>query len=400
MCQTTSTESTKTGAPAIGSSVEELSFFCCPNSECIDFRRFGSGNLGVREWIGKAKHIRRLYCRTCGQRFSERRGSLMEYGHLPQEKVVTIVKCLRHGNNVDATADIAGVDPRTVQRIVERAGPRGEAFHNQKVTGVETSAVQIDEMHGKAGQKGPRNAAWIFTAIAVSSRLMLDLMVGRRDAEHADRFVARVASRLGGALPLFCIDNWKPYYGAFLRIAHRVIHRRRRSRSQPGRRPQPVVGPREDLRVAVVSKIRDAKGKLLKVKRFALYGTLRSVKALLSLAHGIGRVINTAFIERLHGTLRGQTARLFRRTRAGSAREDLLEKHLFLWRDCYNWTTPHGSLKSRTPAMAAGLADHVWSVLEYVLYPVHRCPLEEADRQERIKELLECPLDPRKRAAG
>jgi len=228
---------------------------------------------------------------------------------------------------------------------------------------------------------------------------MLDLMVGERDAEHADRFVARVASRLAGPLPLFCIDNWKAYYGAFLRIAHRVVHRRRKKRSQRGRRPGPVLVPRSDLHVAVVNKVRNASGRVIKVSRFALYGTLRAAKAIIS-AEGVGKVINTAFLERLHATMRGQTARLFRRTRAGSALAGLLEKQLFLWRDIYNWVRDHSSLHRRSPAMAAGLTDHVWSVLEYVRYPVHPCPLENEDRQERIKELLQCPIDPRKRKAG
>lgn len=239
---------------------------------------------------------------------------------------------------------------------------------------------------------------WIFTALAVSSRFLLDVMVGARDAEHADTFVARVAVRLA-ALPLFCIDNWKTYYGAFLRIAHRVVHRRRRSRSQRGRRPGPVLAPRADLRVAVVNKIRDATGRVVKVARFALYGGLNAARKLIA-DEGIGKVINTSFLERLHATMRGQTARLFRRTRAGSALARLLEMQLFLWRDVYNWMRKHSSLQGRSPAMAAGLTDHVWSMAEYIRYPVHPNPYEEEGFQERVKELLECPLDPRKRAAA
>jgi len=222
--------------------------------------------------------------------------------------------------------------------------------------------------------------------------------VGARDALHADRFVARIAL-LFRSLPLFLVDNWKAYYGAFLRIAHRVVHRRRRSPSQRGRRPGPVLAPRADLHVAVVNKVRDAAGHVIKVARFALYGTLRAAKRII-LDSGVGQMINTAFIERLHATMRGQTARLFRRTRAGSKLVELLQKHVRLWRDVYNWMRPHRSLKGRTPAMAAGLTDHVWSVLEYVQYPVHRDPIEEAEQEDRLKEILECPLDPRKRAAG
>ncbi len=79
---------------------------------------------------------------------------------------------------------------------------------------------------------------------------------------------------------------------------------------------------------------------------------------------------------------------------------DLLEKQLFLWRDVYNWVRVHGSLGGRTPAMAAGLTDHAWTVSEYVTHPVHRSPYEDMERAEQVKELLKCPLDPRRRAAA
>jgi len=234
--------------------------------------------------------------------------------------------------------------------------------------------------------------------LAVSSRLLLGVSVGDRNAAHADRFVAQIALSLK-SLPLFQIDNWKAYYGAFLRIAYRVVYRRRRSRSQRGRRPGPVLAPREDLHVAVVNKIRDASGRVVKVARFALYGTLKAAQKIIA-DSGIGQMINTSFLERLHATLRGQTARLFRRTRAGSMLVSLLQSQLWLWRDVYNWVRVHRSLQGRTPALAAGLTDHVWSIAEYVRYPVHPDPYDEAEQEDRLKELLDCPLDPRKRAAG
>jgi len=128
-----------------------ISFFACPNSNCADFNRFDSGNLSVAEWMGKNKAIRRLYCKTCGTRFSERQGSLMQYTKLPATAVVRIVKCLGHGCSVEATADICEVDTRTVQRLLERAGKRATDFHRLQLENLEKSleAVQMDELHGK-----------------------------------------------------------------------------------------------------------------------------------------------------------------------------------------------------------------------------------------------------------
>jgi transposase-like protein len=134
-----------------------LSFFACPHPDCADFNRFGAGNLSVCERMGKGKAIRRLYCKTCGHRFSERQGSLMEGARLPEETVVRIVKCLAHGNGVEATADICQVDPRSVQRILEKAGPRAQAFHQLQLEQLPQTieAVQLDELHGRMVAETP-----------------------------------------------------------------------------------------------------------------------------------------------------------------------------------------------------------------------------------------------------
>lgn len=128
-----------------------LSFFACPNGDCADFNRFNADNLSVAEWMGKDKTIRRLYCKTCGTRFSERQGSLMQYTKLPQADVVRIIKCLGHGCSVEATADICEVDTRTVQRLLEKAGKRAIDFHRLQLEDLNQplEAVQMDELHGK-----------------------------------------------------------------------------------------------------------------------------------------------------------------------------------------------------------------------------------------------------------
>jgi len=126
-------------------------FFACPNSDCIDFNRFGADNLCVCEHMGKNKAIRRLYCKTCGTRFSERQGSLMQDTKLSQSDVVRIIKCLGHGCSVEATADICEVDTRTVQRLLEKSGKRGVDFHNLQLENLKEplEVVQMDELHGK-----------------------------------------------------------------------------------------------------------------------------------------------------------------------------------------------------------------------------------------------------------
>jgi transposase-like protein len=150
-----------------------LAAFACPNPECCHFNRFDAGNLSVVEWTGKHKHIRRLYCSACKRRFTERQGTLLRYTKLPEATVVRIVTCLGHGCSVEATADICEVDPRTVDRILERAGRRAEDFHRLQLERLPAppEAVQFDELHGRvspgpAPRGGPGSrlaavAAWV-----------------------------------------------------------------------------------------------------------------------------------------------------------------------------------------------------------------------------------------------
>jgi len=150
-----------------------LAGFACPNPECSHFNRFGAANLSVVEWTGKNKDIRRLYCSACKRRFTERQGTLLRYSKLPEPTVVRIVKCLGHGCSVEATADICDVDPRTVDRLLERAGRRAEDFHRLQLDKLDKppEAVQLDGLHGRvspepAKKGGPESllvavAAWV-----------------------------------------------------------------------------------------------------------------------------------------------------------------------------------------------------------------------------------------------
>jgi len=167
-----------------------LSFFACPNQNCPDFNRFNAGNLSIAERMGKDKAIRRLYCKSCGTRFSERQGSLMEYAKLPESTIVRIIKCLGYGCSIEAAADICEVDPRTVEKLLEKAGKRAENFHRLQCrkaspSGLERlqsdkpvpglQAVQLDELHGRVAKepskKGQntllaRLASWVGVASA------------------------------------------------------------------------------------------------------------------------------------------------------------------------------------------------------------------------------------------
>jgi transposase-like protein len=135
-----------------------------PNPDCCDFNSFGAENLSMAEWIGKHEHIRRLYCSSCGYRFSERQGTLLRCTRISEQAVVRVVKCLGHGCSIAAAADICDLDSRTVARLLEQAGRRSADCRNLQRARLVTppEVVQLDELHGRvsptSGQKGGRRA--------------------------------------------------------------------------------------------------------------------------------------------------------------------------------------------------------------------------------------------------
>ena len=192
------------------------------------------------------------------------------------------------------------------------------------------------------------------------------------------------------ATPLILIDDHLPYPQAILQVFGQIKHRRRRHGR--GRFKHPRLKPPADLQVGVVRKIRDNRGNLLKVSTKALFGKKKQIERRIQNL-GIGRKINTSHTERLNGTIRGQQARLVRRTRNGSHLESMLQYSVWLWRDLYNWTRVHYSLLDETPAMALGLTGEVWTVRKYILYPVHVSALQRLDWAEQRNSVLESDID-------
>jgi hypothetical protein len=234
----------------------------------------------------------------------------------------------------------------------------------------------------------------VHAALAVTTRFVLDLRVGPRTLAVATELVATVALCCGAGPPLLLVDDHLPYPAAILEVFGEIWHRRRRGGR--GRKKYPALKPPAGLWVGVVRKIRDAAGNLLGVRTRALFGPRRQMRQRIQ-ALGIGTDINTSHLERLNGTMRGQQSRLTRRSRSGSRKEAALQWSLWLWRDVYNWARPHGSLARQTPAMAQGLADHVWTVCEYVTYPVHVSDLQRAIWAEERQKALTSPLEGKKR---
>jgi len=106
----------------------------------------------------------------------------------------------------------------------------------------------------------------------------------------------------------------------------------------------------------------------------ALCGSLHHVRQQLR-ELGFTGIIQTAFIERVNLSIRHGVGALHRRTWATCRRHDRLQVHVALYLSFYHFVRPHSALRQgkrqRTPAMAAGLTDHRWSVEEWLTRPVY-----------------------------
>jgi len=112
--------------------MEDLVLFCCQNPDCSDYGLRGSDNLRVAFRYGK--HQRRmLACRTCQQRFSERKGTALFGTRLPHDKALAVFAHLQDGCGVRQTARLTGADKDTVVRYAVQAGRHARQAHEELV---------------------------------------------------------------------------------------------------------------------------------------------------------------------------------------------------------------------------------------------------------------------------
>jgi transposase-like protein len=113
--------------------MDDLSRFCCQNSECPDYGKRGGENLSVCNRYGVNKQSRMLRCRTCGARFSERKGTSLFGSTLPEEKIRAILEHIAEGCGVRETSRLVGVHRDTVMRYSRLAGEHAREVHDELV---------------------------------------------------------------------------------------------------------------------------------------------------------------------------------------------------------------------------------------------------------------------------
>jgi hypothetical protein len=204
----------------------------------------------------------------------------------------------------------------------------------------------------------------------------LVVVPGARTIENAEEVLAEVKDRTGARPPaLVTSDEYPAYASALAAISAEPVEAPATPR--PGRPPLlPERRMPEGLAYATVHKER-AQGRVVAVRRTVVLGGPGRVERALA-ASACSRVINTSFVERQHATDRGRNARKARRTYRFSkdwrVHEAMTYYTLYRYNFCWAVRTlrvrdEDGRWQRRTPAMAAGLADHVWSPREWLSFP-------------------------------
>jgi IS1 family transposase len=285
--------------------------------------------------------------------------------------------------------------------LVVEVADHAAAFSQYFLHDVRVTQVQLDELFAllsavKAGgisdheaiQRLSRSPHWVWVAMDPVTKLLLGLDIGERTLAMAQRVVHQVSYVLApGCVPLFLTDGFKAYTTALLTHYGQWVQSPRQRAQGPAPKPRwmPLPGL---LYAQVVKTVR--RRRLVRVRHRVVFGTLEAIQQVLA---ACGWQINTAFVERLNLTIRQHVAAVGRRVSTLCKGEDGLRQQLALYHTYYNFCLPHTSLRQplpqplptngtgsakqwrpRTPAMAAGLTDRVWTLREVLLFRVPPWP--------------------------
>jgi transposase-like protein len=351
----------------------------CHNSACPASGQVGKGNISVH-----SQKERRYICNVCGKTFTETKGTVFYRLRTARDLVVLVVTLLAYGCPLQAICIAFGLDERTVLGWQARSGQHCQLVHEHLVEQPrDLGQVQADEIRVKI----QGSILWMAMAIQVQTRLWLGgVLSAARDMDLIVALMQKVRhSALCHSL-LFCVDGCAAYVGAIRKVFREPIRS-----GKPGR---PPLRPWDGIYIAQVVK-QYAHKHVVAVSRRIVQGTQAQIDALLQATQG-GGSINTAFIERLNATFRSCITALIRRGRALVRRTTTLHDAMYLTGTVYNFCTYHKSLRvplylpnnrrrwlRRTPAIAAGITDHLWTVEELLSFRVPPPPWKPPRRRGR-----------------
>jgi transposase-like protein len=351
----------------------------CHNPDCPARGRVGQGNIQIH-----SRADRRFKCTTCGRTVAASRGTPYYRKRTAHDVITLALTLLTHGCPLQAIVAAFGLDERTVAAWQQRAGA-----HCRQAQAHVVQQGQVDLQHVRADELGVKmvgRRVWMAMALAVPSRLWPGGVISpRRDSALITTWVPMVRSCAPSRAILVCVAGLASYVTAFRRVFRNPMRTGRAGRPRLEAAPGLLIGQ------VITRRVRH---RLESVTRRVVQGTMAAILAVL-LATGTGTGINTAYIERLNATFRGALTPLVRRGRALARTESLLTSGMFLVGCAYNFCWEHESLRvetgesgvrkwrGRTPAMAAGLTDHRWTMGELLSHRVPPPPWEAPKRRGR-----------------
>jgi len=367
----------------------------CRNHECRCYGRTDQkARLKFEDWHRGAPRFR---CEVCAKRVSARTGTAYAGIRTDEVTYCYAVTALAEGLALRAVGRMFGLDKDTLCSWLPRLGEHCENVMSYFFRDLHLSECQLDELwtfvYKKEDQLDPIEQllsmygdAWVWIAFSPIFKLVPAWLVGKRTLRDARKLVFRLKSATDGHIPFFTSDELPHYADALLDVYGELQQPPRRGSRGP--LPAPRKFPPPDLCYAVVVKERE-RGRVVNVTTRIVYGTEEQVRAALH-DSPVSRAINTYGVERNNLTVRQHSRRMGRKVNAFSKDRDFLEYQLTLAFAYYHFVIPHRSLRQRlskpiptkgphatykkwkqvTPAMAAGLTDHIWSMDELLSFRV------------------------------
>ena len=287
--------------------------------------------------------LRRYRCLTCKRTYTEPHERMLG-GYLADAKVTLTLQLLLEGNSIRSTERITGHDRNTIMSLLVRAGERCSVLMDEKMRNLTCKRLEFDEIWGFVGKK-ERNVkegdtyevgnVWTFCAIDADTKLVPCFVMGQRDRATTNAFVQEVASRVTGRVQV-STDGFAPYPDAIRR----------------------AFGKEVDY------------GQIIKVygtysfgeRRYSTSGVIAAPKHEME-GRPDRNLISTSYVERLNASTRLFMRRMTRLTLAFSRKYENFGAAMALHFAYYNFCRIHKTLRV-TPAMEAGITDHVWTIQE------------------------------------
>jgi IS1 family transposase/transposase-like protein len=344
---------------------------------------------------------RQLYCRSCHGYFLETHGTLFHGKRASVELIGRVIACLAEGLGIRGTARGVEIDPNTVLGWLVEAAEHLHAFSASLLHELDLNQVQLDELYAvlsavrdgdvsaaEAIEQLSRSPHWVWPAIDPETKLLLSIQVGDRTLAMAQAVLHQIAQLVApGGVPLFLSDGSLHYLPAIVTHCGGWVPPPRRQARGPAPKPRWMPLP-ELLYAQVVKTMR--RRRIVAVKHRVVFGAQAAVEQVLA---ACGWQIKTALVERLNLRLRQRVAAMGRRNATPWKSKDGLRQQLALFQVSHNCVLPHTSLRHAlaepvptngsgsakvgrpcTPAMAAGLTDHEWSLREVLRFQVPPWP--------------------------